>query len=65
MKFYLPKKAKKTQVMLLILLISLISGCTSLKLCAYEGFKRDSWQQPDQVIRALDIQQRAGIDTPS
>jgi arsenite methyltransferase len=57
MKFYLPKKAKKTQVMLLILLISLVSGCTSLKRYAYEGFNRDSWQQPDQVIRALDIQQ--------
>ena len=57
MKFYLPERAKKTQVMFLVLLISLVSGCASLKRCAYEGFNRDSWQQPDQVIRALEIQQ--------
>jgi hypothetical protein len=38
MKFYLRAKAKKTQVMLLILLVALVSGCTSLKRCAYEGF---------------------------
>ncbi len=44
------------QVTLLCLLISLITSCTSLKRCAYEGFDRDSWQKPEQVIHALDIQ---------
>lgn len=29
------------------------AGCGALKRCAYEGFGRDSWQQPDEVIEAL------------
>jgi len=33
-----------------------ISGCTDLKRWAYEGFDRDEWQQPEQVITALKIQ---------
>ena len=34
----------------------LIAGCARLKQCAYEGFNRDHWQQPDKVIRALHLQ---------
>jgi arsenite methyltransferase len=34
----------------------LVSGCTVIKQCAYEGFNRDQWQQPDKVIQALQIQ---------
>ena len=30
-------------------------GCTDLKRWAYEGFNRDKWQQPEQVIKALGI----------
>lgn len=30
-------------------------GCTSLKRFAYEGFGRDGWQKPDEVIRTLGI----------
>ena len=34
----------------------LIAGCARLKQCAYEGFNRDHWQQPDKVISALHLQ---------
>jgi predicted methyltransferase len=30
-----------------------LAGCTSLKKWAYEGFGRDSWQQPEKVMQAL------------
>lgn len=31
------------------------AGCSALKRCAYEGFNRDEWQKPDQVIEALHL----------
>jgi predicted methyltransferase len=31
------------------------SSCTWFKRCAYEGFGRDRWQQPDRVITTLAI----------
>lgn len=33
----------------------LLSGCAALKQCAYEGFNRDQWQQPQRVVAALEI----------
>ena len=33
----------------------LVCGCTSLKRFAYEGFGRDSWQKPEEVIAALGL----------
>lgn len=36
---------------LLVLVLGL--GCTSWKRFAYEGWGRDSWQQPERVIEAL------------
>jgi len=39
----------------LTLLALLIAGCARLKQFAYEGFNRDSWQQPDKVIAALNL----------
>ncbi|MFQ5992908.1 MAG: class I SAM-dependent methyltransferase [Nitrospiraceae bacterium] len=32
------------------------TSCTALKRCAYEGFNRDEWQHPAQVISSLNIQ---------
>lgn len=32
------------------------AGCAALKQCAYEGFGRDSWQQPEKVLEALEIE---------
>jgi ubiquinone/menaquinone biosynthesis C-methylase UbiE len=35
-----------------------LAGCTSLKRLVYEGFGRDGWQKPDEVVAALAL--RAG-----
>jgi len=32
------------------------AGCTQLKRFAYEGWGRDKWQKPDEVIRSLQLQ---------
>jgi arsenite methyltransferase len=40
---------------LVFLALVLLAGCTALKQCAYEGFGRDEWQQPETVIRSLGI----------
>ncbi len=40
---------------IIVLLVLLLAGCTSLKRCAYEGINRDQWQKPDKVIRSLGI----------
>jgi len=39
----------------LTLIALLVASCARLKQFAYEGFNRDSWQQPDKVIAALDL----------
>ncbi|HET8578198.1 MAG TPA: class I SAM-dependent methyltransferase, partial [Methylomirabilota bacterium] len=39
----------------LLLAVGLLSGCTSFKRLAYEGFARDGWQQPELVIAALGV----------
>ena len=31
-------------------------GCGSYKRLAYEGFRRDAWQKPDEVVAALGIE---------
>jgi len=31
----------------------LLAGCTAFKRFAYEGFGRDGWQKPDEVVAAL------------
>jgi predicted methyltransferase len=33
--------------------LALLAGCTALKKCAYDGFGRDGWQQPEKVVQAL------------
>lgn len=33
-----------------------LTGCTAAKRLAYEGFNRDEWQKPEEVIRALKIE---------
>ena len=49
--------ANKTARALKYLLLAglLAAGCARLKQCAYEGFSRDQWQQPDKVIAALSL----------
>ena len=38
-----------------VTLVVLSAGCTRLKRFAYEGFARDRWQHPEQVIDSLRI----------
>lgn len=38
-----------------LLAFFLLSGCATLKQCAYEGIGREQWQKPAEVVRALDI----------
>jgi ubiquinone/menaquinone biosynthesis C-methylase UbiE len=35
--------------------VLVLAGCTNLKRLAYEGFGRDDWQKPDQVVQSLNI----------
>ncbi len=39
-----------------LLLVTCGVCCTSVKRFAYEGFWRDKWQHPEQVIQVLEIQ---------
>lgn len=38
-----------------VVALSLGVGCGALKRQAYEGFGRDAWQKPDEVIALLDV----------
>jgi predicted methyltransferase len=38
-----------------VLLATLAGACTILKRCAYEGFGRDRWQRPEEVVRLLEV----------
>lgn len=46
---------RKLDVVVTLLAVSCLA-CSPLKRLAYEGFSRDSWQQPDRVISALDLE---------
>ena len=44
------------QLLTIVLLLLLLgNGCTDLKRLAYEGFNRDEWQAPAQIIRSLEL----------
>jgi arsenite methyltransferase len=38
-----------------VLAVAFCAGCTQLKRFAYEGWGRDKWQKPDEVIEALQL----------
>jgi len=54
-------KNHRNTFQLVVLLCCLITSCARLKQWAYEGGDRDQWQQPDQVIAALQIAPGAEI----
>jgi len=41
----------------LIVILLILSGCTTFKRFTYEGFNRDEWQYPAQVVDSLGIRQ--------
>jgi ubiquinone/menaquinone biosynthesis C-methylase UbiE len=38
-----------------------LAGCSAWKRFAYEGFDRDSWQKPDEVIALLELREGAHV----
>jgi len=54
----LPGKLTTPLIILCLAIIFLvgITTCTDIKRWAYEGFDRDEWQHPEEVIKALKIQ---------
>jgi predicted methyltransferase len=49
-----PRRARPFRAAAFAALV-LLAGCTALKKCAYDGFGRDGWQQPEKVVQALAI----------
>ena len=49
------------RVWIAALLAASMIGCAAVKRCAYGGFGRDGWQQPDRVIEALDLRPGARV----
>lgn len=56
-----PAKFRKLRVEFAVLIFLLLTGCASLKQCAYEGYNRDDWQQPQKVIESLQIRPGAVV----
>jgi ubiquinone/menaquinone biosynthesis C-methylase UbiE len=48
--------ARFRPLVLLAIVAALASGCTALKRFMYEGWGRDSWQEPERVVRELALQ---------
>jgi ubiquinone/menaquinone biosynthesis C-methylase UbiE len=41
--------------------VALCLGCGGVKRCLYEGFGRDDWQRPDEVVALLDIREGSRV----
>jgi arsenite methyltransferase len=54
-KSLLPPKLRLRRLELLALVLLILASCATIKQCAYEGFRRDHWQQPERVIQSLEI----------
>ena len=55
MRQYKLRRSGYPKLVILTLIALLIASCARLKQFAYEGFNRDSWQQPDKVIATLNL----------
>lgn len=52
---------KRIVTLFAVLLLPFTDACTALKRFAYSGFGRDDWQQPEEVIGALDIEKGSSV----
>jgi len=52
---------KLRTVSTLVLVAALVSGCASLKRCAYAGGGRDDWQQKERVVAALRLTEGSSV----
>lgn len=46
---------QRYRLLMMFSIAVLLSGCTSMKRFAYDGYKRDEWQQPDKVVETLQL----------
>jgi predicted methyltransferase len=46
---------RRTLAGILVAGLVLATGCGAIKRCAYSGFDRDDWQQPERVVSELGI----------
>jgi ubiquinone/menaquinone biosynthesis C-methylase UbiE len=55
---HLPGKISTPLIILCLAILFLVgtTTCTDIKRWAYEGFNRDEWQHPEEVIKTLKIQ---------
>lgn len=51
---------RSAKLAILALLVTGV-GCSSFKRWAYEGFDRDSWQQPQRVVEELAVERGASV----
>ncbi len=51
-----PRPIRIAAAFLFLVTAILLLGCGHLKRLAYQGFDRENWQKPDEVIRSLEIQ---------
>jgi arsenite methyltransferase len=49
----MPLRAARILCAGVALMLTLFTGCVHFKRFAYEGFSRDRWQHPDQVVASL------------
>ena len=59
-RLFIPS-SRRHRTLTLALLALLLAGCTTLKQCAYGGFNRDTWQQPEKVIQSLQLRPGAAV----
>src|SRR5262245_5268020 len=59
----MPRRPNPSRALLLLCAaaVTFASGCGALKRCAYEGFGRDEWQQPERVIADLALMKGARV----
>jgi ubiquinone/menaquinone biosynthesis C-methylase UbiE len=51
----------RSRVLLVACIALQLAGCGAWKRFAYEGFDRDSWQKPDEVIALLGLREGAQV----
>lgn len=54
-------KMKRIAVVSIIALALQLAGCSGWKRFVYEGFDRDDWQKPDEVIALLGVDEGAKV----
>lgn len=49
------RQCKPLHIILILLIAAACTGCTSFKRWLNEGFGRDGWQHPEEVLQALNL----------